>query len=184
MIFALPAGSWWDALALERVRTKEHEHSGTLEQLVKVEMDTYFQTAENAEASRKWFIVDAQGKTLGRLASEVAVLLRGKHKPTFTPHNDGGDYVVVINASQVVLTGNKLEDKMHKYHTGYIGGIKRVPAGVILQKNPPKLLKLAVWGMLPKGPLGRRIFKKLKVYPGVEHPHAAQRPQAYETKYL
>lgn len=146
-------------------------------------METYFQTAESAEASRKWFIVDAQGKTLGRLASEIAVLLRGKHKPTFTPHNDGGDYVVVVNAAQVVLTGTKLENKHYKYHTGYIGGIKSIPAGKMLQKNPTKVLKLAVWGMLPKGPLGRRIFKKMKVYPGLEHPHAAQRPQTYEVKF-
>ena len=146
-------------------------------------METYFQTAENAEASRKWLVVDAAGKTLGRLASEVAVLLRGKHKPTFTRHNDGGDFVIVLNAAQVRLTGNKLEDKIYRHHTGYAGGIKEIPAGRILQKNPAQLIELAVWGMLPKGPLGRDILKKLKVYPGAEHPHSAQRPAAYAMKF-
>lgn len=146
-------------------------------------MDTYFQTAENAEVSRKWLLVDAQGKTLGRLASEVASLLRGKHKPTFTPHNDGGDYVVVINATQVRLTGNKLRDKTYKHHTGYPGGVKETTAGRILEKNPAQLIELAVWGMIQKGPLGRDTMKKLKVYPGAEHPHSAQRPAIYTVKY-
>jgi large subunit ribosomal protein L13 len=146
-------------------------------------METYFQTAENAESSRKWLVVDAAGKTLGRLASEVAQLLRGKHKATFTRHNDGGDFVVVINAAQVRLSGNKLKDKIYRHHTGYAGGIKEIPAEMILQKQPTRLLELAVWGMLPKGPLGRDILKKLKIYPGAEHPHSAQRPAAYAMKF-
>ena len=146
-------------------------------------MDTSFETAENAETSHKWLVVDAAGKTLGRLATEVADLLRGKHKPTFAPHTDCGDFVVVINAAQVVLTGPKRETKIYTHHTGYVGGVKHIPAARMLEKTPTRLIELAVWGMIPKGPLGRKIFGKLKVYPGAEHPHSAQKPQQYQVKY-
>jgi len=123
-----------------------------------------------------WWLVDADGKTLGRLASAVAVRLMGKHKPTYTPFLDTGDNVIVINASKVVLTGRKLDQKMYRYHSGYPGGLREVSAGKLLARRPGRLIEEAVWGMLPKGRLGRRVFKKLKVYAGSEHPHAAQKP--------
>ena len=124
-------------------------------------------------------MIDASGKTLGRLATEVAKLLRGKHKPTYTPFVDTGDYVIVINASEMVLTGNKLDQKMYRYHTGYAGGLKETTYRNLMAKNPEKALELAVKGMLPKNSLGRQMFKKLKVYAGAEHDHAAQKPEAY-----
>ena len=131
----------------------------------------------DALAQRQWFIVDAAGKVLGRLASEVAKVLRGKHKPGFTPHVDGGDFVIVINAREVKLTGTKPEKKVYYRHSEYPGGIRMTTAEKMLAQKPETLVRLAVKGMLPKNRLGRRLHTKLKVYPGDEHPHAAQRPQ-------
>jgi large subunit ribosomal protein L13 len=126
---------------------------------------------------RKWFVVDAQGKVLGRLATQVATILRGKHKPTFAPHLDVGDHVVVINAGKVELTGRKLTGKVYRWHTGYIGGLREVSAERMRRTHPERMIEWAVQGMLPKGRLGRAMFRKLKVYRGAEHPHAAQRPE-------
>ena len=127
-----------------------------------------------ADVKRKWFLVDADGKTLGRLAAKVATLLRGKHKPTFTPHVDTGDHVVMDNAEKIQLTGNKMEDKTYSYHTGYPGGLKTLTAEHIHKKDPTKLLTRAIEGMLPKNPLGNQMAKKLRVYAGSTHPHHAQ----------
>ncbi len=138
--------------------------------------------AKPQEVDRKWYVVDAAGKTLGRLATEVATLLRGKHKPTYTPHIDTGDFVVVINASQINLTGKKLEQKRYYRHSGYPGGLKSVTAGELRASRPERMIELAVKGMLPKGPLGRAQVKKLKVYAGSEHPHQAQQPVEYELR--
>ena len=140
-------------------------------------MKTYVATPATVE--RKWLVIDASGKTLGRLATEVAKLLRGKHKPTYTPFVDTGDYVIVINASEMKLTGNKLDQKMYRYHTGYAGGLKETTYRNLMAKNPEKALEVAVKGMLPKNSLGRQMFKKLKVYAGAEHDHAAQKPETY-----
>ena len=128
------------------------------------------------DVTRNWFLVNAEDKILGRLATEIATLLRGKHKPTFTPHVDGGDFVVVVNAEKVKLTGNKLTDKKYYSHTGYPGGIREITAEKLLQKNPPDVIIKAVRGMLPKNRLGRQMIKKLKVYAGPVHPHDAQNP--------
>lgn len=136
--------------------------------------------AKAAEVDRKWFIVDAEGKTLGRLAAEVAKVLRGKNKPIFTPHVDTGDHVIVINASKVVLTGKKLVQKTYFRHSGYVGGTTFTTAGKMLADKPERMLELAVKGMLPKNTLGRQMFRKLKVYRGAEHPHAAQQPEVLE----
>ncbi|MDO4764942.1 MAG: 50S ribosomal protein L13 [Eubacteriales bacterium] len=133
-----------------------------------------------AEISRKWYVVDAEGQTLGRLASEVAKVLRGKNKPTFTPHADMGDFVIVVNADKVVLTGNKLDQKYHYHHTGYPGGLKSVKYRDLLKNNPEEVVMHAVKGMLPKNSLGRQTLKKLRVYRGAEHPHAAQKPETME----
>lgn len=141
-------------------------------------MKTYVATA--ATVDRKWLVIDAEGKTLGRLATEVARLLRGKHKPTYTPFIDTGDYVVVINASKMVLTGKKLDQKFYRYHTGYPGGLKETSYRNLMAKNPEKALELAVKGMLPKNSLGRQMFKKLHVYAGPEHEQTAQKPEVYE----
>ena len=141
-------------------------------------MKTYVATA--ATVDRKWLLIDAEGKTLGRLATEVARLLRGKHKPTYTPFIDTGDYVVVINASKMVLTGKKLDQKFYRYHTGYPGGLKETSYRNLMAKNPEKALELAVKGMLPKNSLGRQMFKKLHVYAGPEHEQTAQKPEVYE----
>ena len=127
-----------------------------------------------------WFVVDAQDKTLGRLATEVARRLRGKHKAEYTPSVDTGDYIVVINAEKVAVTGNKLEDKMYHHHTGYIGNLKSMNLSTLLEKHPERVIEKAVKGMLPKNPLGRAMYKKLKVYAGAEHPHTAQQPQPLE----
>ena len=127
-----------------------------------------------ADVKRKWFLVDADGKTLGRLAAKVATLLRGKHKPTFTPHVDTGDHVAIVNAEKIRLTGNKMEDKTYSYHTGYPGGLKTLTAEHIHKKDPTKLLTRAIEGMLPKNPLGNQMAKKLRVYAGSTHPHHAQ----------
>ena len=133
--------------------------------------------AKPADVQRKWYIVDAEGKTLGRLATEIATVLRGKHKVTFTPHVDGGDFVVVVNAEKVVLTGKKLDQKMYRYHTGYVGGLKEITYREMMAKKPEKVVELAEKGMLPKGPLGRSMFTKLHVYAGPEHEQAAQKPE-------
>ena len=140
-------------------------------------MKTYVATP--ATVDRKWLVIDASGKTLGRLATEVAKLLRGKHKPTYTPFVDTGDYVIVINASEMVLTGNKLDQKMYRYHTGYAGGLKETTYRNLMNNKPEKALEVAVKGMLPKNSLGRQMFKKLKVYAGAEHEHTAQKPEVY-----
>ena len=136
--------------------------------------------AKANEVERKWYVIDAEGKVLGRLASEIASVLRGKRKPIFTPHVDCGDFVIVINADKVVLTGDKLNQKVHAYHTGYPGGRKEVVYAEMMAKRPEKVIELAVKGMLPKSRLGRQMIKKLKVYAGPEHPHAAQSPEVYE----
>lgn len=136
--------------------------------------------AKANEVERKWYVIDAEGKVLGRLASEIASVLRGKRKPIFTPHVDCGDFVIVINADKVVLTGDKLNQKIHAYHTGYPGGRKEVVYAEMMAKRPEKVIELAVKGMLPKSRLGRQMIKKLKVYAGPEHPHTAQSPEVYE----
>ncbi len=133
-----------------------------------------------AEVKRDWFVIDADGKTLGRLASEVALRLRGKHKPTYTPHVDTGDYIVIVNAEKIHVTGNKLKNKIYYRHTGYIGNLKEMSLGKMLDHKPERVLELAVKGMLPKGPLGRDMYRKLKVYAGPEHNHHAQQPLALE----
>jgi len=138
--------------------------------------------AKANEVERKWLLIDAEGKTLGRLASEAAALIRGKHKPQFTPHLDTGDFVVIINADKIVLTGNKLADKKYYRHSGYTGGLKVTPAGEMLQKKPERMIELAVHGMLPKNRLGNKMKLKLKVYAGAEHPHQAQNPEVYELR--
>lgn len=136
--------------------------------------------AKSHEVERKWFVVDAEGQTLGRLASEVATLLRGKHKPTFTPHVDTGDHVIIINAEKIHLTGNKLKDKKYYRHSGYTGSLKERTALEMRTNYPTKMLEIAIKGMLPKGPLGSQTYRKLNVYAGPDHPHAAQNPEAYE----
>lgn len=130
---------------------------------------------------RKWFLVDAQGQVLGRVATRVATILRGKHKVTFAPHLDVGDHVVVINAEKVHLTGRKMTDKLYRWHTGYIGGVREISAERMLRTHPERVIEWAVQGMLPKGRLGRAMFKKLKVYRGADHPHAAQKPEPLPT---
>ena len=132
------------------------------------------------EIERNWFVVDAENKVLGRLASEIATRLRGKHKPNFSPHIDVGDFIVVVNAEKVKLTGNKLDDKMYYRHSGYMGGLSEMRAKEVLEKKPTELLRRAVKGMLSKNSLGRKQLKKLKVYTGGEHPHAAQKPEMLE----
>ena len=141
-------------------------------------MKSYMSTPQTAE--RDWYVVDAQGKTLGRLATEIASILRGKNKPTFTPHMDAGDFVVVVNAQQVHLTGRKLDQKMYWHYTGHPGGIRGINARKLLEKKPEDILRIAVKGMLPKNKLGRAQLKKLKIYAGDEHPHAAQQPEQLE----
>jgi len=132
------------------------------------------------EIKRDWWIVDAEGQTLGRLATAVATRLTGKHKPIYTPNLDTGDHVVIINASKVVLTGKKLQDKLYRRHTGFPGGLREMTAEKRLAKEPDRLLEDTIWGMLPKGSLGRQMYRKLKVYAGKEHPHAAQKPRPLE----
>lgn len=143
-------------------------------------MNTYM--ANNQTVERKWFVVDAQGKRLGRLSAEVASVLRGKHKPTFTPHVDCGDYVIVINAKEIELTGNKWNDKKYYRHSQYPGGLKTTNAKELNAKFPERMIEFAIKGMLPKGRLGRQMYKKLFVYAGAEHPHAAQQPEVMELK--
>ena len=141
-------------------------------------MKTY--SVKASEIKRGWFLVNAEGKTLGRLATQVAHRLRGKHKPEYTPHMDLGDYIVIINADKVKVTGNKLNGKIYYHHTGYIGGIKSITLSKMLEKTPERVLEIAVKGMLPKGSLGREMYSKLKIYAGSEHPHSAQQPELLE----
>ena len=138
-------------------------------------MKTFTANAENVK--RDWYIADAQGKTLGRLATEIARRLRGKHKPEYTPHVDTGDYIVVINAEKVAVTGNKAKDKMYYSHSGFPGGLKQINFENLIEKKPELVIENAVKGMLPKGPLGHAMFRKLKVYAGSQHQHAAQQPK-------
>jgi len=133
--------------------------------------------ASPATIERKWYVVDATGYTLGRLSSEIAKILRGKNKPTFTPHIDTGDYVIVINAENIKVTGKKLDQKVYYNHSDYVGGMRETTLKEMLAKKPERVIELAVKGMLPKGPLGREMIKKLHVYAGAEHPHAAQQPE-------
>jgi len=133
-------------------------------------------SAKNAEVRRDWYVVDATGKTLGRLSTEIARRLRGKHKPEYTPHVDTGDYIVVVNAEKVRVTGNKLKDKIYHHHTGYIGNLKSVSLEKMLDETPERVLQFAVKGMLPRGPLGRQMLSKLRVFAGPSHSHAAQQP--------
>jgi len=137
-------------------------------------------SAKPETVKRDWYVVDAAGKTLGRLSTEIARRLRGKHKPEFTPHVDTGDYIVVLNAEKVRVTGKKAKAKQYYRHTGYPGGIRSVSFETLIQQHPERAIETAVKGMLPRGPLGRAMFKKLKVYAGNEHPHAAQQPQVLE----
>lgn len=132
---------------------------------------------------RKWYVVDAEGQTLGRLSSEVAKILRGKHKPIFTPHVDTGDHVVVINADKIQVTGNKLDQKMYRHHTGYAGGLKEKTLRQMMETKPEEVIRAAIKGMLPHNSLGRQIFKKLRVYAGPEHEQQAQNPEVLEIKY-
>lgn len=141
-------------------------------------MKTY--TAKPADIERKWYVVDAQGQTLGRLSSQIATILRGKHKPMYTPHMDCGDFVIVINAEKVWTTGRRLDQKVYYRHSGYPGGLKERTLREQLQKFPERVIESAVRGMLPKNKLGRQMFKKLKVYAGSEHPHQAQQPEVLE----
>ena len=138
-------------------------------------MKTY--SAKATEVKRSWFLVDANGKTLGRLATEVASRLRGKHKAEYTPHVDTGDYIVIVNAAKISVTGNKFDDNMYHHHTGYIGNLKSVPFKDLIESKPEEVIQKAVKGMLPKGPLGREMARKMKVFAGNEHTHAAQQPQ-------
>jgi large subunit ribosomal protein L13 len=143
---------------------------------------SYVATPKDAEAARAWWVVDATGKSLGRLASHVAAVLRGKHKPTFTPHEDTGDFVIVVNADKVKLTGNKLDQKVYSHHSGIPGGFKQVTYRTLLDQKPEFPVEKAVKGMLPKNVLGRQMIGKLKVYASPDHPHTAQQPKALEIK--
>lgn len=137
-------------------------------------------SAKKEDMKDKWYIINADGKVLGRLASEVAKILRGKNKPIYTPHVDTGDHVIIINAEKIVLTGKKIQDKIYYHHSGYPGGLKSITAGKLLKKDPASLIEKAVKGMLPRNTLGRAVLKKLKIYPSDKHSHAAQKPEAME----
>jgi len=141
-------------------------------------MKTY--QAKREELDRKWYLVNAEGKVLGRLSTELAKILKGKNKPTYTPHLDTGDFVVVVNAGKVTLTGKKMKDKIYYHHTGYPGGIKEINAEKLLAKKPTEMIRMAVKGMLPKNSLGRQMLRKLKIYAGANHPHEAQKPVPLE----
>ena len=143
-------------------------------------MNTYM--AKAADVQRKWYVVDAEGVVLGRLASQVAAILRGKNKPVYTPHVDTGDYVIILNADKVVLTGKKLDQKIYYHHSGYTGGLKETSYRHLMEEKPEFAVKRAIIGMLPKGPLGRKMAKKMKVYAGAEHEHAAQQPETLVIK--
>ena len=140
-------------------------------------MKTYIAKTEEIDKARKWFVVDAEDQILGRMASQIAYVLKGKNKPFYSPHQDTGDFVVVVNADKIKVTGNKLDQKIYHTHSRYPGGQKSATLGSMLQKNPERVVELAVKRMLPKNALGRQLFKKLKVYAGAEHPHTAQQPQ-------
>ena len=135
--------------------------------------------AKTNEVDRKWYVIDAEGKVLGRLASEISAILTGKNKPIYTPHVDTGDFVIIINAEKIKLTGNKLNQLNHYYHTGYPGGLKEVPYKRLIEEKPEKIIELAVKGMLPKNKIGRQMIKKLKIYAGPKHKHEAQQPEVY-----
>lgn len=139
--------------------------------------------ASNETIERKWFVVDAEGQTLGRFASEVAKILRGKHKPVYTPHVDCGDYVIVLNCEKIKVTGNKATQKLYRHHTGWVGNLKEIKYSDMLKKHPDRIITHAVKGMLPKNSLGRQMIKKLKVYVGSEHNHEAQKPEVLEIKF-
>ncbi|HMG36792.1 MAG TPA: 50S ribosomal protein L13 [Blastocatellia bacterium] len=143
-------------------------------------MQTYIPSGKNLEALRQWYIIDAEGKAVGRLASKAARILMGKNKPTYTPFLDVGDHVVIINASKAVFTGNKMRDKVYRHHTGWPGGLKEATAEKVMQRHPERILESAIKGMLPKTKLGRKMGKKLKVYIGADHPHQAQQPQPFD----
>ncbi len=143
-------------------------------------MKTY--SAKPSDVERKWYVVDADGLTLGRMSTRIATILRGKHKPIYTPHVDTGDYVIVINAEKVYTTGNRMDNKMYHHHSRYPGGLKSLTLREMLQRNPEKVTRDAVRRMLPKGALGRQMLKKLKIYPGPEHPHKAQNPETLNLK--
>lgn len=145
-------------------------------------MNNITYSAKSSDIQRKWYIIDASGKPLGRVAAEAAKLLRGKHKPTFTPNVDTGDHVIILNCKDVVLTGKKLDQKIYRHHTGYIGNMKEISAKDMLQNKPEKAMMLAVKGMLPKNRLGRQSLKKLRVYAGNEHENQAQKPEIWEVK--
>ncbi len=145
-------------------------------------MSTKSFIAKPAEVERKWYVVDADGKNLGRMASQIAAVLRGKNKPTYTPHVDCGDYVIVINAEKVAVTGKKRQEKIYKHHTGYPGGLRELTFEQMMEKHPTEAVRHAVKGMMPNGKLGRQMFKKLKVYAGPEHNHEAQKPEVLDIK--
>lgn len=145
-------------------------------------MNNITYSAKSSDIQRKWYIIDASGKPLGRVAAEAAKLLRGKHKPTFTPNVDTGDHVIVLNCKDVILTGKKLDQKIYRHHTGYIGNMKEISAKDMLQKSPEKAMMLAIKGMLPKNRLGRQMIGKLRVYAGNEHENQAQKPEVWEVK--
>jgi len=136
--------------------------------------------AKEEEVQKRWYVVDATNKILGRLASQIAIKLRGKDKPIFTPHMDSGDFVIVVNAEKIKLTGKKWDNKYYYHHSGYIGGLKKITARKLLEKKPDEIIRHAVRGMLPKNKLGRRLLKKLKIYTGPDHPHEAQKPEKWE----
>ena len=136
-------------------------------------------SAKKSEIESKWYVIDAQGKPLGRVATEAAKLLRGKHKPTYTPNMDAGDHVIILNASEAIFTGKKLDQKIYRHHSGYIGGMKETTAKVMMEKNPEKAMMLAIKGMLPKNSLGRQMIKKVRIYAGSEHENAAQKPEIW-----
>ena len=147
---------------------------------MKTTQKSHWLTKEAGEAQREWFVLDAKGQTLGRIATKIASVLRGKHKPTYTPNVDMGDFVVVVNATEVQLTGRKMDDKLYRHHTLFPGGIRTQTAKQVVSDDPERAIREAVWGMLPKGPLGRRILKKLKIYNGPSHEHAAQKPRVLD----
>jgi large subunit ribosomal protein L13 len=161
-----------------RLRTRRNEGVKVRPEEYQNKMRTYVVSQE--EITRKWFVVDADGKTLGRLASEIARILKGKHKPIYSPHLDVGDYVVVVNAERVAVTGRKMDQKMYYRHTGYPGGIRESNLRDLLARHPTYAVKFAVRGMLPKNRLGRKMIRKLKIYAGPEHPHQAQQPEPLE----
>lgn len=165
-----------DSISMSAVGTAFGYQSNTGISRRETSMKTFM--ASPATIHRKWYVVDAEGQTLGRLTSQIAKVLRGKHKPIFTPHMDTGDYVIVVNADKVKVTGKKLEQKIYYHHSEYVGGMKKTTLKEMLAKKPERVIEHAVKGMLPKGPLGRQMYKKLFVYAGPEHKHQAQKPEA------